>query len=267
MVRAISATLRNAALSFSSFTSPPLQLRALQPCRTFYAFHAWRPTTNLRSEATCPPYPYGARQTYKEADTGLYGGTRPQSGNKVSKGKNKGKTLRRWYPNVRLETIRSEALGKTMTIRITAACMRTIRKCGGLDQYLLGDKPARIKELGLFGWQLRWRVLRSSKMQHQLQKERESLGLPPAKPYFKSFEEAWKKDEELREEVREEQMKQWQELKEKDARFLSHMAKLGRPTKAKRRRKAGGSVVPPFDIEAFNSLIPAEAEQQTAIES
>src|SRR5207248_3802817 len=109
---------------------------------------------------------------------GLYGGASIQFGNKISKGRNKGKTRRRWYPNVRLETIRSEALGKELTIRITASCMRTINKCGGLDQYLLGDKPARIKELGLFGWKLRWKVMNSPMMSEKFAEERAKLGLP-----------------------------------------------------------------------------------------
>jgi len=41
--------------------------------------------------------------------------------------------------------------------------MRTINKVGGLDQYVLGDKTARIKELGVKGWELRWRVLNAMK--------------------------------------------------------------------------------------------------------
>ena len=153
-----------------------------------------------------------------------------------------------------------------MTIRITAACMRTIRKCGGLDQYLLGDKPARIKELGLFGWQLRWRVLNSPKMQQQLEEERERLSLPPAKPHFESFEEAWAADEELREEVRETQMRQWQELKEKDARFRSHMTRRWKPTDKDKTRRKAASVVPNFDMEAFDSLVSVESEQQETVE-
>lgn len=153
-----------------------------------------------------------------------------------------------------------------MTIRITAACMRTIRKCGGLDQYLLGDKPARIKELGLFGWQLRWKVLNSDKMKEQLEGERERLGLPPAKPNSESFEEAWEEDGELREEVRETQMRQWQELKEKDAKFRTHITRRWRPTDKDKTRRKAARVVPNFDMEAFDSLISVEPEQQEAVQ-
>lgn len=175
-----------------------------------------------------------------------------QFGNKISKGKNKGRTRRKWYPNVRLETIRSEALNTEMNIPITAACMRTIRKCGGLDQYLLGDKPARIKELGLFGWKLRWRVMNSKPMMEKFAGERKNFGLPPMRPQFESFEQAWENDEELRNQVREEQEKQWQELREKDERFRQHVkSRWESKDKTKYQRSR---VVPEFDKEAFEAL-------------
>jgi len=37
--------------------------------------------------------------------------------------------------------------------------MRTMDKVGGLDEYLLGGGAARVKELGLEGWRLRWAVV------------------------------------------------------------------------------------------------------------
>jgi large subunit ribosomal protein L28 len=254
------ATARNAIVRPSSSTYPPLQFRAVQSSRAIHHFHPWRPTKKLpdilsRKEASlCPPYPYGPRYTFKEADNGLYGGAHPQSGNKISQGKNEGKTRRKWYPNVRVETIRSEALNQTMTIPITASCFRTIKKCGGLDQYLLGDKPARIKELGVYGWNLRWKVINSPSMQQKFQKERSALGLLPPPPRNETFEQAWERDEELRKEVKLEQERQWRELKEKDLRFLKHV----------RSRWAGDvagyqtpPVVPTFDKAAFNSFVVA----------
>ena len=59
-----------------------------------------------------------------------------------------------------------------------ARVLRTIDKVGGLDEYLLGDKPARIKELGVEGWRLRWRVMRTGKVREKFRRERERLGLP-----------------------------------------------------------------------------------------
>lgn len=271
MPQAFLTVVRNAISSLSSSSSPfnLLQLRALQPRETtrtfsFHAFHPFRPVTRLRPDrklAPCPPYPYGARHTYKEADAGLYGGAQLQSGNKISQGRNKGKTRRRWYPNVRLETIRSEALDKTLTIPITASCMRTIRKCGGLDQYLLGDKPARIKELGLFGWQLRWKVLKSPVMTRIHQTEREELGLSAQPPRLETFEKAWIRDAELREEVQKEQKKGWLEMKEKDERFKRHM-QSGRRAKGKKYHSIR-DVVPPFDVGAFEMFGWVAPEKKT----
>ncbi|KAF7512015.1 hypothetical protein GJ744_002728 [Endocarpon pusillum] len=255
------ATARTALASLCSSCIHP-QLKIIIPSRAFHAFHPWRPTTKIselsvkdaehRKFAPCPPYPYGSRHTFKEADQGLYGGALVQSGNKISQGRNKGKTRRKWYPNVRLETIRSEALNKTMTIPITASCMRTIRKCGGLDQYLLGDKPARIKELGVFGWRLRWKVMSSAKMRAEFQQQRKKLGLPLNHPCFESFDEVWEKDQELKREVKEEQEKQWQELKERDNRFRQHV--MSHWEDDYRKTKKPKIVVPPFDEAAFESL-------------
>src|ERR1700754_4940083 len=54
------------------------------------------------------PYPYGRNVHFPDANYGLYGGATIMSGNKISDGRNKGKTLRKWFPNIRLERIRSE---------------------------------------------------------------------------------------------------------------------------------------------------------------
>lgn len=69
--------------------------------------------------------------------------------------------------------------------------MRTIRKSGGLDNYLLDDRPGRVKELGIFGWQLKWEVMQTPKIQKQFQEERKRLGLPEPM----SFEEFVKQKE------------------------------------------------------------------------
>jgi large subunit ribosomal protein L28 len=259
------STARNALVSLSTSTHPPLQLKAVQSSRAIHHFHPWRPTTKLpdilsKTEASrCPPYPYGPRYTFKEADNGLYGGAHPQSGNKISKGKNEGKTRRKWYPNVRVETIRSEALDQTMTIPITASCLRTITKCGGLDQYLLGDKPARIKELGVYGWNLRWKVMNSSTMRLKFAKERKKLGLPRPPPRHETFEQAWERDEELRKEVQLEQAREWQELREKELRFHKHVKSRWRKDNA---RYSMPRVVPLLDVAAFDSFVVKNSAEQ-----
>jgi large subunit ribosomal protein L28 len=64
-------------------------------------------------------------------------------------------------------------------IRITTRVLRTVDKCGGLDEYLLGSKARRIKELGMGGWKLRWRIMQTDKVKERFRKEREAYGLPP----------------------------------------------------------------------------------------
>jgi large subunit ribosomal protein L28 len=223
MSTSVASALRRPVSAFSFISS---KFKSLQPLTAIRTFKPFRQADRIREpgDEDIPPYPYGPRQTFKQADRGLYGGASIQFGNKISKGRNKGKTRRRWYPNVRLETIRSDALGKDLTIRITASCMRTINKCGGLDQYLLGDKPARIKELGLFGWKLRWKVMKSPMMQQKFAEERKKLGLqaPGQWKPGQTFEQLWSNDA-ARTEMLREQKKAWEELKEKDEKFRQHV--------------------------------------------
>jgi large subunit ribosomal protein L28 len=128
---------------------------------------------------------------FRQSNTGLYGGATIQFGNKISQGRNEGKTRRFWKPNVRRKKLWSEALQQFLFIKVTRKALRTIRKAGGLDQYLLDDRPARIKELGVFGWKLRWQVMQTDKIQEQFKQERKRLGLPEPP----SFEE-WLKQKE-----------------------------------------------------------------------
>lgn len=114
-----------------------------------------------------------------------------QFGNKISKGRNHGRTRRSWKPNVRRKKIHSEALGEDVFIKVTRRALRTIWKSGGLDNYLLDDRPGRIKELGVFGWQLRWKIMQTPKIQEKFREERKKLGLPEPP----SFEE-WVKQKE-----------------------------------------------------------------------
>jgi hypothetical protein len=60
--------------------------------------------------------------------------------------------------------------------------MRTIDKVGGLDNYLLGEKPARIKVLGPTGWLLRWKLMQTPEIKEKWQKLRIEYGLPAEEP-------------------------------------------------------------------------------------
>jgi large subunit ribosomal protein L28 len=123
-----------------------------------------------------PEYPYGPSQVYKQSNFGLYGRQRIRYGNMVSE-KNEIKTRRHWRPNVLRRKLWSDSLASFVKIRVTARVLRTIDKCGGLDGYLLGEKTARIKDLGMGGWKLRWRIMQTDKLKERFRKEREAAGL------------------------------------------------------------------------------------------
>ncbi|KAK5196151.1 hypothetical protein LTR99_008040 [Exophiala xenobiotica] len=169
-----------------------------------------------------PSYPYGRNHAFREANFGLYGGATLQSGNKISKGRNKGKTLRHWFPNVRIEKFRSEALDTEFKIPATARVVRTIRKCGGLDQYVMGTKPARIKELGMLGWKLRWLVMTSPKMLATFDQQRRELGLPESTSLKAAFEDVWN-DEQQRTKLIAEQELAWADLRQAAVKFEEHV--------------------------------------------
>ena len=76
-------------------------------------------------------------------------GKRPQSGNNVSKANNR--TRRRFLPNVQAASIPSEALGRSVRLKLSARAIRTIEHSGGLDAYLLktadGDLDPQVRRL------------------------------------------------------------------------------------------------------------------------
>lgn len=63
-------------------------------------------------------------------------------------------------------------------MKVQARVLRTIDKVGGLDEYLLGGKRARVKELGMGGWALRWRIWQTEMVTERFRRERERLGVP-----------------------------------------------------------------------------------------
>ncbi|KAL2117344.1 hypothetical protein VTJ04DRAFT_9512 [Mycothermus thermophilus] len=124
-----------------------------------------------------PPYPYGPRQVYHQSNKGLYGSARIQFGNHVGD-KYGTKARRTWRPNVHQKRLWSESLGVFVRTRVTTRVLRTIDKVGGLDEYLLGCKPQRVKELGPWGWRLRWRIMQTPAVRERFARERAALGLP-----------------------------------------------------------------------------------------
>ena len=69
-------------------------------------------------------------------------GKGPKTGNTVSHANNK--TRRRFLPNLNEVSLASDTLGKTYTLRISAAALRTVDHRGGLDAFLARAKDAEL---------------------------------------------------------------------------------------------------------------------------
>ncbi len=135
-----------------------------------------RPRYMPKKRAAFPDYKYGDALVYKQSNKGLYGGLFKGSGHRISESKNK--VNRTWKVNVNRKSLWSEALNRHIRVKVAARVVRTISKEGGVDNYLVKDKSARVKELGPTGWRLRYLVKKA-----QYQKEN-----PPHKdaPNFKT---------------------------------------------------------------------------------
>jgi large subunit ribosomal protein L28 len=78
-------------------------------------------------------------------------GKGPMSGNKVSHANNR--TRRRFLPNLNDVTLISDILGRSFSLRISAAALRSVDHRGGLDAFLakakddtLSDDALKIKK-------------------------------------------------------------------------------------------------------------------------
>ena len=65
-----------------------------------------------------------------------------QAGNNVSHAHNK--TRRRFLPNIQQASLLSDALGRTVRLRVSAQALRTVEHKGGLDAYLLDTADAKL---------------------------------------------------------------------------------------------------------------------------
>lgn len=123
-----------------------------------------------------PAYPPGERTLYKQSNSGLYGKARIAFGSRAA-GKQNVRSPRLWKPNVHQKKLWSESLGAWVQTRLTTRVMRTIKKEGGLDEYLVAHGRRRVDELGPAGWRLRWLVMQTESMQARFRAEREKLGV------------------------------------------------------------------------------------------
>ncbi len=69
-----------------------------------------------------------------------------QTGNNVSHANNR--TRRRFLPNLQKASLMSDALGKTVQLRLSTRAIRTIEKRGGLDAFLLSIPSAKLGKKG-----------------------------------------------------------------------------------------------------------------------
>ena len=69
-------------------------------------------------------------------------GVSPLKGHKVSHANNK--TKRRFLPNLKRVTFKSDKLRKNISLRVTNAAVRSVDFKGGLDQYLKSAKKQKL---------------------------------------------------------------------------------------------------------------------------
>tara|TARA_B100000941_G_scaffold285989_1_gene258832 strand:- start:466 stop:744 length:279 start_codon:yes stop_codon:yes gene_type:complete len=69
-------------------------------------------------------------------------GVSPLKGNNVSHAKNK--TKRRFLPNLKKVTFRSDVLKKNIKLNVTNSALRTVDYKGGIDKFLLTAKKSKL---------------------------------------------------------------------------------------------------------------------------
>lgn len=69
-------------------------------------------------------------------------GTGVMSGNKISHSNRK--TRRRFLPNLRTVSFKSDALGIDVTLKVTAASIRTVNKYGDIDNFLINCRNDKL---------------------------------------------------------------------------------------------------------------------------
>lgn len=70
---------------------------------------------------------------------------KPMSGNKVSHSNRK--TRRRFLPNLRELSFKSETLGVDINLRVSTSTLRTINKFGNIDNFLVNYRFNKMSEL------------------------------------------------------------------------------------------------------------------------
>ena len=69
------------------------------------------------------------------------------SGNKVSHSNRK--TRRRFLPNLKTMSFRSDVLGVDVTLKVAASTLRTVNKYGNIDNFLVNYRQAKLTDLAV----------------------------------------------------------------------------------------------------------------------
>lgn len=108
-----------------------------------------------------PEYEYET-MFFKRQNRGMYAGLQRKRSKNCSESGNK--SNRAHLPNIVKAKLWSETLNKRVPARVSTTLLRTVTKEGGLDNYLLKDKPARVKTMGLKAWRLKYDVMRQQEI-------------------------------------------------------------------------------------------------------
>lgn len=118
-----------------------------------------------------PKYAYEP-MFFKRQNRGLYAGLQRKASNLCSESGNKTKTYH--LPNIVKAKLWSETLNRAISTRVSTTLLRTVTKEGGIDNYLLKDKPARVKTMGIKGWKLKYDIM----MQKQIEEQSKGSDVP-----------------------------------------------------------------------------------------
>lgn len=121
-----------------------------------------------RSKKLYPEYEYET-MFFKRQNRGLYGGLQRKRSKNCSESGNK--STRAHLPNIVKAKLWSESLNKQILTRVSTSVLRTVTKEGGLDEYLLKEKPARVKTMGLKGWKLKYDIMKQQQIAAQSEGE------------------------------------------------------------------------------------------------
>ncbi|KIM27934.1 hypothetical protein M408DRAFT_329844 [Serendipita vermifera MAFF 305830] len=102
-----------------------------------------RPSLAFKADINTATKIKHAQHLFKRAQEGIFHGRAIRFGHNVPESGQT--TARTWVPNVQPKKMKSDILDRTMRWNVTARAMRTMKKYGSLDKYVLG---VRTKWLG-----------------------------------------------------------------------------------------------------------------------